>query len=204
MAIAAMCEALGKSGKPFVCANGTLMTDGETEESPKLPIDFFPRWKSEHLTSEYASKGVRATTIRLPPIVHGPGHYHPFITTQIDVAKGSGEAGYIGEGDQVWPSVHVDDAADLFVLALEKGEKGKIYHAVAEEGIKVKTLAEAIAGKLGRKTKSLTKEEVAERYGFIGALMDMSNKTTSDLTRKWLGWEPKQYGLLEELENYSY
>ncbi|KAI9636486.1 NAD-dependent epimerase/dehydratase [Dioszegia hungarica] len=204
-AIAAMCDALGSTGKPFVCANGTLMTAGETEQCGKIPIEAFPRWKSEDLTRSYADKGVRATTVRLPPVVHGPDREHPFISAQIAAAKEHKEAGYIGDGKQVWPSAHVDDAAAVFHLALEKGEKGEVYHAVGEEGVAVKAIAEAVGAKLGVEVKSLSKEEAMGRYGFVGPLMDMSNKTSSALTQQWLGWKPEGYGLLKEMEaGYKY
>jgi nucleoside-diphosphate-sugar epimerase len=203
-AIKAMCDALGTTGKPFVCAGGALGTDGATEECPKIPNPNFPRYLSEDLVNEYAKKGVRGTTVRIAPVAHGPGYQHPFVAVQIQVAKEHGEAWYVGKGDQLWSSIHVKDCAEIFALALEKGEAGKVYHAAAEEGIKVKDISEFVAGKLGVEAKSMSQEEVMGRYGFIGAIMGMSGYTTSDLTQKWLGWKPEGYGLFKALEGYTY
>lgn len=200
-AISAMCDTL--TGKPFVCASGTLMTAGETEECGKIPIEAMPRWKSEDLVKEYSAKGVKGMIVRFPPVVHGPDRQHPFIAAQIEGAKKAGSAGYIGEGKQVWPSCHVDDTGKLVALALEKGMAG-VYHAVAEEGIEIKDIAEFIAGKLGVEAKSISKEEAAERYAFVGALMDMDNRSTSDITKENLGWKPVGCGLLEEMQGYTF
>jgi nucleoside-diphosphate-sugar epimerase len=104
----------------------------------------------------------------------------------------------------VWPAAQVQDAAECFKLALEKGEAGKVYHAVGEEGVSVKSIAEEIAGKLGLGVKSLSKEEAAERYGFVGPLMDMSNKTSSERTQRWLGWTPAGCGLVEDMQAWEY
>ena len=201
--ISAICEALGTTNKPFVNASGTLKTDGETETCDKLHIEAFPRWKSEELGLSYADKGVRSTAVRLAPVVHASDRQHPFIGTQIEVAKKMGKVAIVGDGQQVWPAARVDDAAVVFALALEKGEAGKVYHAVAEEGITLKSIGETIAKRFALPTETITHDEAMERFGFIGALLSMDNKTSSALTQKWLGWTPKGIDLLGEIEGWK-
>jgi len=201
--VTTLCDALGTTNKSFIAASGTLKTDGETEECPKLHIEAFPRWKSDELALSYAGKGVKAMIVRLPPVVHASDRQHPFLSAQIATAKKTGKAAYVGDGQQVWPAAHVDDAAAIFALALEKGEAGKVYHAVAEQGVPLKTIAETIADRLDIPTESLTNDEAMTRFGFIGGLLSMDNKTSSSLTQKWLGWSPTGMSLIEEIQGWK-
>jgi len=208
-ATSAICDAIIASGKPgtFISSSGTLGSTGEDETSGKHGSPHNPRHLSEELTRAYGEKGVRTIVMRLPPVVHGPGYEHPFISTQIKVAKETGVAAYIGDGSQLWPSVHVKDAAALYVLALTKGPSGVNMHAVQEEGIPVKEIAEFIAKKLGAETKSIatSQEAIAGPYGgFVGWVMGLGGKATTVKTKEWTGWEPKEYGLFKELEGYKY
>jgi nucleoside-diphosphate-sugar epimerase len=203
-AIAAMGDRLVGTNKPFIYASGTLSTTAPDEETPKPVVPHLPRALSDHATLAYAAKGVRAIVVRIPTVMHGPGHRHPFITAQIDAAKKAGYAGYIDDGSQLWPAAHVADVARVFVLGLEKGPAGVNLHPVQEEGIPIKSIAEFIGKKLGVPTQSVPAEKAAEYFGFVGMILGLSNYTTSKKTREWLGWEPKEYGLLQELEAYEY
>ncbi|OCF31253.1 hypothetical protein I316_07039 [Kwoniella heveanensis BCC8398] len=205
-AIEAMCEPLVGTSKTFIYASGTLLTAGETEDDPKEDNDAFPRILSDRLVLSYATKGVRAIVVRCPPVVHSATHRHLFITSQIDAAKKYGYAAYIGDGQAVWPSVHAKDAANVYVLALDptKAPSGVSLHPVAEEAIPVRTIAEFIGQKLNVGVKSIPPEQAFEHFGFTGMVLQMSNRTTSNRTREWLGWEPKEIGLLEELEGYDF
>ena len=135
--IATLGDAPGRD-RPLVTPFGLLgMTPGRlaTEDDAHDAKAFGgPRSASEETLEELASRGVRAIAIRLPPIVHGPndGGFAKLLFTQ---AKKNGQAAYLGDGNNRWPSVHVTDAARLFRLALEKGAAGAKYHGVAEEGI---------------------------------------------------------------------
>ncbi|WVQ96382.1 hypothetical protein IAU59_003487 [Kwoniella sp. CBS 9459] len=205
-AITAMCETLVGTSKTFIYASGTLLTAGKTEDDPKENNDAFPRILSDRLVHSYAAKGVRALVVRCPPVVHSSEHRHLFITSQIQAAKKYGYAAYIGDGQAVWPSVHAKDAAMVYVLALDptKAPNGAALHPVAEEGIPVKVIAEFIAKKLNMEVKSIPPEQALAHFGFTGFVLQMNNPTTSKRTREWLGWESKEIGLLEELEEYEY
>jgi nucleoside-diphosphate-sugar epimerase len=203
-AIAAIGDRLVGTNKPFIYASGTLGSVAPDEETPKAVMPPFPRALSDEATLAYAAKGVRAMVVRIPPVMHGPDHRHPFITAQIDAAKKAGYAGYIGDGSQVWPSAHVADVARVFVLALEKGPAGASFNAVQEDGIPIKSMAEFIGKKLGVPTQSVPAEKAAEHFGFVGMILGLSNYTTTKKTREWLGWEPKEYGLFEEIDRYEY
>jgi nucleoside-diphosphate-sugar epimerase len=209
-AIFAMCEALLRSGasttgepKVFVNTTGTLGNDGEDETSRKAPWAQAMRGDAEDLTRSYSEKGLRTMNVRLPPVTHGSDREHPFVSVQIAKAKDNGYVSVIGEGANPWPSVHVKDAAGVFVLGLEKAPAGVNLQAVQEEGIPVKSLADFIGKKLGLPTKSVTAEDVAS-WGFVGHVITMGAKATSNLTKKWLDWEPKECTLFEQIEqNYK-
>ncbi|CAD6586180.1 MAG: hypothetical protein CYPHOPRED_003439 [Cyphobasidiales sp. Tagirdzhanova-0007] len=203
-AISAMCEPLSGTGKTYLGTSGTFGSDGPDEKSVKMPNAHSPRYLSEELVIKYADKNIRTLIVRLPPVVHGPGYEHPFVATQVAVAKKIGFAAYVGDGSQVWPSVHVKDATELYLLALSKEPSGVFLHGVQEEGISTKDLTSFIAGKLSLEAKSVTLEEAMKDYGFVGGLMSMGNKATTEYTRKWTGWEPKEYGLFVEMQNYAY
>jgi nucleoside-diphosphate-sugar epimerase len=209
-AITAICDALiagGSSNKVFINTSGTLGSLGSDELSAKVVSALSHRARSEHLTTEYAAKGIKTYNLRLCPVVHGPGHEHPFISAQIAVAKKNKEAAYVGEGKNVWPSVHVKDAAALYVLALDPKNtipNGANLHAVHEEGIPTREIAEFVGKKLNVPVKSVTPEEAGQGYGFIGILMTLDNRTSHKLTTQWTGWNPKEYGLFQELEGYNW
>ena len=206
-AISTTCDALLASGKnkTFLGTSGLLGCDGPDEKSHLRPNPRLPRHLSDELVASYAGKGLRCLTIRLAPITHGPDRMHPFIATQISIAKKNGVAAYVGEGTACWPAVHVQDAAKLYALALEKGPSGVNLHAVGESGYPTKSITEFIAKKLNVGTKSLTPQEAMTDYGVIGNLMGLGQKSTALLTKEWTGWEPKEYGLFEEMEqNYTF
>lgn len=188
-AITTMCDALLAAGKPdatFIYASGTLMTDGENEESRKTPNPGMPRYLSEELVVSYASPALRSLAVRLPPVVHAAHHRHPFIASQISAAKAHGYAGYVDVRDKtssesapvVWPSVHAQDAARVYVKALDPSgaPNGTTLHAVAEPEIPVRDVAQLIADKLGVEVQAVPAEKAMEHFGFTGAVLQMSNR----------------------------
>jgi nucleoside-diphosphate-sugar epimerase len=203
-AIAAMCDRLVGANKPFIYTSGTLGSVGPDEETPRPVLPHLPRALSEQATLAYATKGVRAKVVCIPAVMHGPGARHPFITPQIAAAKRAGFAGYPGDGSQVWPSSHVADVARAYVLALTNGPAGICLQPIQEEGISIKSIAEFIGNKLGVPTQSVPPEKATEHWGPVGGPPTINNPTTSKKTREWLGWEPKEYGLFKELEEYEY
>ncbi len=198
LAIEAMTATLAGSAKPFIVTSGCLGL--RTEEDS--PHEAFPR-KSEQAGLAAAKQGIRAMVVRLPPSVHGAGD-HGFVPALIKHARDKGFAMYVGEGTNLWAAGHRLDAAKLYRLALEKGQAGARFHGVGDEGIATRQIAEVIARRLNVPAVSKTPEEAAELLGFIGRVLAMGGPSSSALTQERLGWQPKQPGLLEDLEKGSY
>ena len=152
-AIEALGEALEGTDRPLVIASGLLgLAPGRvaTEEDGHAggPADGPPtRHDNAELTLSYASRGVRASAVRLSPTVHGEGD-NGFVKTLVDIARETGVAGYVGDGSNRWPAVHVLDAAHLFRLAVESAPAGSTLHGAAEEGVPIREVAEAIGRQL--------------------------------------------------------
>jgi nucleoside-diphosphate-sugar epimerase len=204
-AIEAFGEALAGSDRPLVVAAGTaLIREGEllTEDVPAPNPPLYPR-VSEQTALGFADKGVRASAIRLAPTVHGEGD-RGFVPLLIGLAKTKGAAAYIGEGTNVWPAVHRLDAARLFRLALESAPAGSSLHAAAEQAIEFRRIAETIGEGLGVPVESVSGDEVEAYFGAFTGFASINNPTSSELTRKRLGWKPEQVGLIEDMRRNGY
>ena len=131
--------------------------------------------------------------------MHSTLDHHGFGPALIGIAREKGASGYVGDGANRWPAVHTLDAARAYRLALESARAGTRLHAVGDDGVAFKEIAETIAAKLGVPAVSVAAEEAGERFSFLGAFVAMDNLTSSELTRRWLGWEPTEPGLIEDL-----
>lgn len=203
-AIEAMGSALEGSGRPLLIASGVLTTaQGRpaTEDDPPLPG--FPRSEAATITLDLAGKGVRSSVVRLPPTTHGRGD-HGFIATIVGVARQRGVSGHVGDGSNVWAAVHRSDAARLYRLALEDATAGSVWHAVAEEGVPTRAIAEVIGRHLDIPVVSIAPEESAEHFGWIGVFWGANAPASSTLTQQRLGWQPTGPSLLEDLEAGRY
>jgi nucleoside-diphosphate-sugar epimerase len=202
-AIAAMTAALAGTGKPFVGTSGTALARAGrliTEDDAAAPGDVAgPRAAAEGLVLGAAATGVRASLIRLPPTVHGAGE-HGFVPWLIAIAREKGVSSYVGDGSSRWPAVHRADAAPLYRLALERGTAGARYHGVAEEGVPTRAIAELIGRRLNLPVVSVTPEDAAARFGFLGHVFALDCPTSSAATRAALGWTPTGPGLLTDME----
>ncbi len=158
---------------------------------------------SEQTALSFADRGVRASAIRLAPTVHGEGD-KGFVPLLIGLAREKSAAAYIGEGTNIWPAVHRLDAARLFRLALESAPAGTSLHGAAEQGIEFRRIAEAIGAGLGLPVKPVSGDEVEAYFGAFAAFATIDNPTSSALTRTWLGWDPKQVGLIEDMRLNGY
>lgn len=202
-------EALAGTGRPFVIASGTLETAvGElaTERDrpdPAADSAAGVRFANAQATLDLAERGVRASVVRLPPTVHGDGD-NAFVPALIAVARDKGVSGYIGDGAARWGAVHRSDAAVLFRLALEKAPAGSVLHAVGDEGVPTRVIAETIARHLGVPTVSIAPEDAFDHFGWIGAFAGNDRAATAAITRELLGWEPTGPGLLADLDQGHY
>ncbi len=146
---------------------------------------------------------MRASVVRLPQ-VHNTLK-QGLVTVAIAVAREKGRAAYIGEGANRWAAVHLLDAAPVYRLALEKGTPGARYHAVAEEGVPARAVAEALGRGLKLPVVSLTPEEAAEHFGWFAFFAGMDIPASSALTQQRLGWRPTQTaGLIEDLDHMDW
>jgi nucleoside-diphosphate-sugar epimerase len=146
-----------------------------------------------------AARGVRSSVVRLPRTVHGEGD-HGFIAQLVDLARATGVSGYVGDGSNRWPAVHVRDAAHLFRLAAEKAPAGSVLHAVGDEGVPIRDIAGVIGSHLNLPTAS----RPCEDFGFLGAVLSGDQPASAALTRESLEWQPVQPGLLEDMNQGHY
>ena len=211
-AVRAICDALvassPKEGPPKVMlhTSGMLGVQGEDETSPDAENPNFPRHLSDQVVQSYADRGLlRAHVIRLSPVVHASGHENFFVSQQIRVAKDRGAVAYVADGNNVWNAVHVKDAAQVYVRALEgKAPNGSVLHAIQEEAVPLKDIAGVVSSKLGVEARSVSPQEAMEAYGFVGAVMCIGQKHTAHKTREWLDWKPREARLFQDMEGYNY
>ena len=206
-AIEALGSALAGSDKLLIVSSGTgLASSGagtvRTEDDPSVSSQTFPRAATEEAAAAVAQLGVRVAVMRLPQ-VHDTLK-QGLVTYAIQLARAKGVSAYLGDGQNRWPAAHRLDTARLFRLALEKGEAGAAYHAVAEEGVPVKDIAEVIGRGLKVPVVSMSPEEAAGHFGWLAAFAGLDIPASSARTRKKLGWNPTGPGLISDLENMHY
>jgi nucleoside-diphosphate-sugar epimerase len=190
--LAAVQAMLGElAGKPFVSTTGLSAPD--EDEAPAG----FTR------PSEEATVKAGGLVIRLPPSVHGDGD-HGLVPMLINVARAKGVSAYIGEGKNRWAAVHRFDAALLYRLALEKGAAGTRYHALADDLVPTREIAEAIGRGLKLPVVSKPQEEALAHFGFLGMFFGREVTGSSAKTRQRLGWNSSQKGLIQDLDQGSY
>ena len=204
--IKAMGGALKGTNKPLVITSGT----GIGNPGPGQPAreDVFdpaypnPRIASELAGQEMLAAGVNVSVVRLPQ-VHDPVK-QGLITPLLDIIRKKGVAGYVGDGQNRWPAAHVSDVARLYVLAVERAEAGARYHAVAEEGIPARTIAETLAEGLRIPAVSVTPDEAADHFDWMAMFVGLDMPASSEWTRRTLNWEPTGPGLISDLKQMDY
>jgi nucleoside-diphosphate-sugar epimerase len=211
-AVAAMGAALADSDRPFVLASGMLgMKAGRvaTEDDglvPSVEVRANPagrRVATALLALSLAGTGVRSSVLRFPPTVHGDGD-HGFVATLVGIARQRGVAGYVGDGANRWPAVHRSDAARLARLAVEAAPAGCVLHAVADEGVPFRAIAEVIGRHLGVPTASVTPADAVAHFAHLGHFVALDSPATSAITRRLLAWEPTGPSLLQDLDQGHY
>jgi nucleoside-diphosphate-sugar epimerase len=204
-AIEALGSVLAGSDRPLIVTSGLagLAAPGQlTTEDNVIPPDFpFPR-VSEQTALSLVLKGLNASVMRLPQ-VHDTTK-QGLVTYLIALARQKGVSAYVGEGRNRWAAAHVLDVAHLYRLALEKHETGAKYHAVAEEGVAVRDIAEAIGKGLKVRVVSLSQEEAPAHFGWLSVFAGSDLAASSAQTRKRLGWNPTGPGLIADLERMRY
>ena len=202
-AILALGEELKGSERPLIVTSGVaLLAPGRLATEDDAAARHFPR-VSEATAEDLSEQGVRAGIVRLPPTTHGEGD-HGFVPILINIAREKGVSAYIGDGMNRWPAGHRLDAARVYRLALEQRASARRYHAIAEEGVPFKAIAEVIGKRLGVPVVSKSPDEAEAHFGWFARFVAIDVPTSSAKTRAALGWEPKEKGLIEDLDQPYY
>jgi nucleoside-diphosphate-sugar epimerase len=206
-------DALAGSGKPFVIASGTMgVAPGRVaterdglDSGAGTAHDAGPamRMGTAQVTLGLADRGVRSAVLRLPPTVHGDGD-NGFMAALVGMAREHGDAAYVGDGSSRWPAVHRLDAARLFRLAVENAPAGSVLHAVGDEGVQQRAIAEAFGRQLSFPVVSVPPEDAAERFGFLAGFIGLDSPASGTLTQELLNWHPTHPGLIEDLDQGHY
>jgi nucleoside-diphosphate-sugar epimerase len=204
-AITAMAEVLLGSDRPFLVTSGTAMAasaDGKpsTEDSPVS--SFNPRAAMETLVKELVDRGLNISVVRLSQI-HDT-RKQGLVPYLLAVTRRKGVSAYVGDGGNRWAAAHVSGTARLYRLAFEKAERGAIYHAVDEEGVPLKAIAEAHARGLKVPVVSLKPEEAQVHFGWLAPFAALDAPSSSALTQQKLNWKPTGPGLIADLDGMDY
>jgi nucleoside-diphosphate-sugar epimerase len=213
-AIETIGEALAGTDRPFLIASGTLglapgrlatERDGHADDSSATPLIGGAEMRAANAQTTLAltSRGVRSSVVRLPPTVHGEGD-QAFVATLIGVARAAGVSGYLGDGSNRWPAVHRLDAARLFRLALETAPAGSVLHAVADEGVPVRSIAGVIGRHLDLPVVAISAADAPAHFGWLAGFLAADSPASSALTRELLGWQPTHPGLIADLDAGHY
>jgi len=199
-------DELAGSGRSLLLASGLAGAPGTllTENDPSaFTGPDAPRGGSEGLALDAAEQGVGSVALRFSATVHGAGD-HGFTAELARIARERGVSGYVGDGSSRWPAVHVSDAGRLVALALDKAPARSVVHAVAEEGVESRAIAEAVGRAVGVPTVSVDPADAAEHFGWLGAFWAMDIAASSAATSELLGWEPTGPTLLEDIAAGAY
>ncbi|WJY00374.1 SDR family oxidoreductase [Curtobacterium sp. 458] len=197
--LAALADALADSGKAFFAASGTPTNPtGVATEDDALDPDgpAGARSRTAAAVLALADRGIRSGLVRMPRTVHGAGDRNGLIASLVQLDRQLGVAAFVGDGANRWPAVHVEDAARLFRLALESAPPRSVLHAVAEEGVPMRAVAESVSRQTGLPAQAVDPATL----GVFGALLGGDQPASSARTRALLGWEPTGPTLLEDLD----
>jgi len=194
---------LAGSERPFIVTSGTaLAAPGRVATEADVANSNFPR-KSEEAAASAAAGGAPVSVLRLPPSVHGVGD-HGFVPLLIRLAREKGVSAYVGEGLNRWPAVHRLDAAHLYRLVIEKRPAAPRYHAVADEGVAFREIAEVIGRRLNIPVVSKTPEEAAAHFSWFAHFVGLDCPASSARTQEQLGWHPMKASLIPDIDQPSY
>ena len=205
-AIDVLGDALVGTERPLVVTSGSALVSVSgrvaTEEDP---ASWGPRVAGEEAVHALVERGVHASVVRLASSVHdGQADRRGFVPRLLSIARDKGVSAYVADGANRWTGVHRLDAAVLFRLALEQGEPGGVYHGVADEGVPVRQVAEAIGAGLGLPVVSVRNEDAISHFGYLAPFVILDDWTSSEQTRARLGWRPERVGLIADIEGGGY
>ena len=199
--IEALGSTLAGSDRLLIVTSGTLLVApgrlATEEDEPSATSASIPRLATDQAAAAVAAHGVRVSLVRLPQ-VHDQNK-QGLITYLIDLAREKGVSAFVGDGKNRWSAAHLSDTARLYRLALENGAAAR-YHAVAEEGVPVRDIAEVIGRRLKLPVVAKSPAEAAEHFGWLGGFAGLDGPASSALTRERLGWSPVGPGLIADLE----
>lgn len=203
--IEAFGDALAGTDKPFLIASGVvgLVTGRPGTEQDQADPSTHPRVANAAFTLSLADRGIRSGVVRFSPTVHGAGD-HGFVAVLVATARKHGVSAYIGEGSNRWPAVHRLDAGHLVRLGVEQSRPGAVLHAVAEQGVPTREIAEAIGRGLGLPVESIPAERAAEHFDWLGMFFGMDVPSSSEITREAYGWDPTGPTLIDDLDSGAY
>jgi nucleoside-diphosphate-sugar epimerase len=201
--VEALGSALAGSNRPLVITSGTGMastTPGQpaVEDAAVVSSAVIPRAMSEEAAAAMAAKGVNVSVVRLPQ-VHDTAR-QGLVSYVIEIARAKGVIGYLGDGSNRWPAAHVLDVARLYRLAVERAEPGAIYHAVAEQGVSHRDIAEALGRRMRLPVTSISPDEAPAYFGWLAMFAGHDMVASGAKTQRTLDWRPTQRGLIADLE----
>jgi len=204
--IAAMGAMLAGTDRPLVVTSAIAVAQAApglpaTEDDRPKSCTVLPRAASEEAALAVAARGGNVSVVRLPQ-VHDR-RKQGLISDLVKLAREKGVSAFVGEGKYRWPAAHVGDVARLYRLALEKQQAGAVYHAVAEEGITLREIAEVIAYRLGLPAMAISHEEAASHFGWLAKFASLDMPASSARTQALLGWLPQGPGLISDLQQLS-
>jgi nucleoside-diphosphate-sugar epimerase len=201
--VARIGDALEGTGRAFFAASGTPTSLGQlaTEQDeldPQGPAGV--RSRTARAVLALSQRGIRSGLVRMPRTVHGQGDRNGLIAALVGLDRQLGTAAYVGDGANRWPAVHIGDAGRLFRIALETAPAGFVLHAVGEEGVAMRDVAEAIARLTGLPASAVDPEQL----GVFGALLGGDQPASNVATRRLVAWEPTGPTLLDDIEAGHY
>jgi nucleoside-diphosphate-sugar epimerase len=205
-AIAALGSALAGSDRPLLVTSGTGV--GSRDDGQPATEDVFnithpnPRIGSEMACNALLEAGINVSVMRLPQ-VHNP-YRQGLVTPLIQIARDKGVCAYVEDGRNRWPAGHLSDVVRLYRLAIEKGERGARYHAVGEEGVSAREIAEALGRGLKVPVVSIAREEAQAHFGWMAMFAALDLPASSAQTQARLGWQPIGPTLISDLNEARY
>lgn len=206
-AIGAMAEPLAGTGKPLVGTSGTALVALLGLDRPATEDDVVAggyRMDSENTIIAFAERGVRTSVVRLPGAVHSDLDHHGFIPMVIAAARAAGRSAYVGDGANRWAACHTRDAAHLYCLAVQRAPAGTRLHAIGDEGVPFRSIADTIGEHLGVPTESIAADDADAHFGWLAGFASLNAPASSLQTQQLISWEPTHPGLIEDLEQGHY